>query len=356
MELRTGRSVSAPLGRRLWLWRRGFTSRFDALFDVTEDNYHRLISDYQEGLTHSINEPWKSEMDNKLTAHLLLLPFEERLPTLFGVLDGGEARRYPAYAGGRFPTALGAESVDGFERYDAPSYVRSLLRAQDAVVLKPLLGSGGRGVYVVETDEESDGYRVNGSTYEAADLGALVGGLDAYAVTERVDQSAFMADLFPDSANTIRVVTMWDYEADEPFVAWAHARIGTPASAPLDNISQGGLQAGLDVDTGELLYAADITDKRSPVGVEWYDSHPSTDTPIVGRSVPRWSEIADELARVAEGVPQFPYVGWDVLPTGDGDFKILELNSSPGMINTQVRSRVLDDPRARRFYEHHGVL
>jgi hypothetical protein len=45
-----------------------------------------------------------------------------------------------------------------------------------------------------------------------------------------------------------------------------------------------------------------------------------------------------------------------VLLTGDGEFTVLEINSTPGMINTQVDRRVLDDPRVRRFYEHHGVL
>lgn len=356
MELQTGQSVSIPLRRRLWLWRRGFTSRFDVLFNVTEDNYHRFISDYQEGLTHRINEPWKAEMDNKLTAHLLSLPFQEHLPTLFGILDSGDARRYPAYEGGQFPSVPDTESINDFKQYDASSYIDSLLRAEDALVLKSLLGSGGRGVYVIRTEDKSDDYRVNGSTYDREHFHALITGLEEYLITEHVDQSEFMADLFPDSANTIRIVTMWDYKMDEPFIAWAHARIGTPESAPLDNISQGGLQAGLDVDTGELLYAADITDKQSPVDLEWYDSHPSTDTRIVGRSIPNWTEIADELVHISEGVPQFPYVGWDVLLTGDGEFKILELNSSPGMINTQVYSRVLDKPRVRRFYEHHGVL
>ena len=196
---------------------------------------------------------------------------------------------------------------------------------------------------------------MNGEAYSRAALADLVGDLEEYAVTEFVEQSAFMDELYDGSTNTIRVVTMWDYEADEPFVAWAHARVGTPESAPFDNLSQGGLQAAIDVDTGELMYAADISDKEPPIGIDWYDDHPATGDPIVGRTIPDWGDLTDEVLRMADGVPQCPYVGWDVLPTDDG-FVVIETNASPGMFNTQVHNRFMDDPRVRRFYEHHGVL
>ncbi|MBV0924461.1 hypothetical protein KTS45_09645 [Halomicroarcula limicola] len=356
IELKTGRGVSIPMSRRLWLWRRGFTSRFDGLFDVTEENYDQYLSDYQEFRSYDINEPWKDEMDNKLTAHLLMLPFEEHLPTLFGVLEGGEVRRHPAYEGESETPALDdAETIEHFERYDARTYVDTLLEEEEAVVLKPLLGSGGLGVYVVRADDTSNGYSINGSTYTEERFDSLLDDLEMYMVTEFSEQSAFLDELFPGSANTIRVVTMWDYEADEPFIAWAHLRVGTEESAPLDNLSQGGIQAGIDIDTGEMRYAAKIGDKSPPIGVDWYDEHPTTGARLAGRTVPNWEAVADGITEMAEAYPQFPYVGWDVLLTDDG-FEILELNSSPGMINTQIESKVLDEPRVRRFYEHHDVL
>lgn len=351
-ELKAGSPVSIPLGRRLWLWRRGFTSRADVLFDLTEDNYDRYLSEYQEGLTHRINGEWMAVVDNKLSAHLLLTPFEDHLPALLGSLESGAVRRYPAYE----PDHATAGTIDdqGFEKRDAVRYIDTLLQQRGAVVLKPLLGAGGRGVYIVERD--STGYRVNGDDATETEFEDLIGGLKGYLAFEYVEQSSFMADLYPHSTNTVRIVTMFDDRAGEPFVAATTARIGSPESAPLDNVAQGGLLAGIDPDTGELLSVAAVSGKTPPIEVEWVEDHPATGTRLVGRSVPHWSTITDGILRIADGLPQLPYVAWDVLPTGGGDFEILEINSSPGMINTQLHYRFLEDERVRRFYERHGVL
>jgi hypothetical protein len=363
-ELTAGPSVSIPLDRRLWLWREGFTSRADALLDLTPESRDRFLSEYQEGLTYGINGRWKAAIDNKLSAHALLLPFAEHLPAVFGRLDAGRVQRYPDYELGRVdPSALPGGS-DGAAPIDATDHVDALLDAGVPVVLKPLFGAGGKGVYVVESADRSSAsgsadasgaYRVNGEPYTEAELASLVDGLEEYVIQEYVAQSAFMDELYPDAANTVRFVTMWDYEADEPFVAWSHVRIGSPRSAPLDNISQGGLQAGVDVDTGELLYAADIGDKRPPIGIDWYEDHPATDARIVGRTIPDWDELVDGVCRMAAGLPQCPYLGWDVLPTEEG-FRVVEVNASPGMLNTQIAEQFMTDSRVRRFYEHHGVL
>lgn len=358
-ELEYGPSIDIPLERRLWLWRRGFTSRSDALYDLDETNYRQFVSDLQHERADDIAKPWDTVVTNKLTFYLLFSEFSEHLPDLYGVVDGGEVRRQsPSMPPAPWKTDADADESDGVERHDAPSWVERYLDRREALVLKPVYGHGGRGVFVCRRAESgADGeYLVNGESKTESAFVSLLDGLEEYLAWEFAEQADYADGLYPDAVNTLRVLTMWDYEADEPFVAWAHARIGTPASAPLDNISQGGLQAGLDVDTGELLYAADITDKTSPVGLEWHDSHPATGTRIVGRAVPDWSVVADGLVRMAEGLPQFPYIGWDVLLTGDGEFTVLEVNSSPGMINTQVHSRVLDDPRVRRFYERHGVV
>lgn len=346
-ELRAGSSIPIPLGRRLWLWRRGFTSRADVLFDLTKENYDQYLSEYQEGLTHQINGEWMEVVDNKLTAHLLLTPFADHLPTLFGLLDEETVRRYPAYEPA--PTAGG-----GFEEHDAISYIDRLLSEHGAVVLKPLVGAGGRGVYIVRRNPE--GYLINGRRVSPHSFGGLIRELDRYLVSEYVDQSEFMAELYPDSTNTVRIVTMWDDRTGEPFVATTTARIGSPQSAPLDNVNQGGMLAGIDRETGELLSVAAVSAKRPPVEVEWVEDHPATGTRLVGRSIPDWSTIIDEIIRIAAGLPQVPYIAWDVLPIGGGDFVILEINSSPGMINTQLHYRFLKDPRVRRFYDRHGVL
>lgn len=357
-ELTVGPSVSVPLDRRLWLWREGFTSRADVLLDLSSETRDRFLSEYREGLTYGINGRWKEAVDNKLSAHALLFPFAEHLPAFFGLLDAGRVQRYPSYELERVDPSALPGAAGSPESVDATEHVDALLDEEVPVVLKPLFGAGGKGVYVVapaDAPDARDEYRVNGEAYSRSEFASLVGELEEYVVQEYVEQSAFMEELYPNSANTVRFVTMWDYAADEPFVAWVHVRIGSPRSAPLDNISQGGLQAGVDVETGELLYAADIADKRPPVGVDRYETHPATGARIVGRTIPDWDDLVANVRRMAGELPQCPYLGWDVLPTDDG-FRVVEINASPGMLNTQIEEQFMTDPRVRRFYEHHGVL
>ena len=353
MELLSGSAASTTLRRRLWLWRHGFTSRTESLFDITPENRDEFLSEYQEGLTHGINGEWRRAMNNKLTSRLLLKPFEDRLPEFYGVVADGVARRYPAYesaAGipGRPPTDA------AFEEHDALPFVDSLLDDVDRIVCKPVFGAGGRGVFVVSRDGP-DTYRVNDEAHARDEVADLLADADRLLVVECVEQSAFMADLYPRSTNTVRIVTMWDDEPNRPFVALTFARVGTAASAPLDNLHQGGLLVGLDRDTGELTGAAGISDAVPPFEVERVDAHPSTGERLVGRSVPNWEAIREGVLHAAAGLPQLRYVGWDVLPTADG-FQILEINSAPDMINPQIHCRFLNDPRVRRFYERHDVL
>ena len=355
MELLAGPSAAPSLSRRLWLWRRGFTSRTDMLLDITEENHDEFLSEYQENLTHSINGNWRSAMDNKLTSHLLLQPFDDHLPALYGVAENGVVRRYPKYEPSHTdPPVAGLNADAPFEKRDAVEYFDDLLDRVDVAVLKPVFGAGGRGVSIVSRGDGAAPFEVNGEPYSREALARLVDTLDQSLVTEYVDQSAFMDDLYPRSTNSVRILTMWDYEAEEPFVALAFVRVGSEASAPLDNLHQGGLLVGVDRETGDLVGASAISDMNAP-SVEPIETHPTTGARLVGRTIPDWESISDEVVKMASGVPQLPYIGWDVLPTDDG-FKVLEINSAPDVLSPQIHYRFLHDPRVRRFYERHGVL
>ena len=69
------------------------------------------------------------------------------------------------------------------------------------------------------------------------------------------------------------------------------------------------------------------------------------------------STIRDRVLEVANARPFVPYVGWDVVVTGDdGEFSIIEGNSYPGLKSIQVHGPLLTDDRVERFYENCGVL
>lgn len=358
-ELETG-SVGLPWRRRLWLWRHGFTSRSGALFTPEDGDHREYLSNLQHELADDVTEPWDALLNNKLAFYLLLGAYSEHLPELYGLVDGGELRRpSPGTAASvRTPSHVASsadesEGVDGLvetDRMEALAWIDGYLDGHDALVLKPVYGYGGGGVLVCRRDE-TGGYRVNGDPKTADEFAALLDDLEEYLAWAFAEQAGYAAELFPGSANTVRVVTMWDYQTDEPFVVGAFHRVGTSESAPVDNWSRGGLVAEVS-DEGVLGRGARLDDAEYAAQREV--THPDTGARIEGTRVPGWPTVRDRIVEMAAELPYLPRIGWDVLVTGEGEFVVLEANAHAAMVELQVFRPLLRDPRVRRFYEHHG--
>ena len=367
-------AVSRPLRRRLRLWRRGFLTRSDAVYDLEESTYEDYVSDYQRYVrSKRINGTWSVALSNKLLFHRVMQPFDAHRMAVYGMLRGGTYHpiddRVDGSAGGTAPpreladggstlAAVSEAEPDRTERAEASDATRNAaqrvverLEDEGRLVLKWVRGGGGNNVLLCT--RTADGYLVNGDPYAEAEFRSLVSSLDEYLVCEYVEQGPFGADLFPETPNTLRVITMYDEAAGEPFVAAAIHRIGTSDSAPLDNFTQGGLSAKIDRETGTLSAGA-----QPPVDgdVEWHSRHPDTGTRIEGARVPGWDRIRERLLEIADGCSFVPYVGWDVIVTDEeGSFTVIEANSYPGLKSIQVHGPLLTDDRVRRFYERHGV-
>ncbi|MFC6725999.1 sugar-transfer associated ATP-grasp domain-containing protein, partial [Halobium palmae] len=235
-------------------------------------------------------------------------------------------------------------------RTRASEWVLDLLDRQGVLVLKPTYGYGGDGVFVCRRRSGGD-YSVNGESRPRSDVATLVDDLRDYLVWEFVEQASYAERIFPGSVNTLRVLTLWDYEAGEPFVAGAVHRFGSRRSAPVDNWSLGGLSAEIR-DDGTLSEAARW---GSAAGrVDWHAAHPDTEARIEGESVPNWNAVRDRVLEMAATFPYLPRIGWDIVLTPDGRSVVLEINTHPGVETLQVHRPLLADHRTRRFYEYHG--
>ncbi|WP_435076769.1 sugar-transfer associated ATP-grasp domain-containing protein [Halococcus sp. AFM35] len=344
-EVSTWRSpVSMSLRRRLWLWRHGFLSSADVLYDLEKDNYRRYLSSYQRERAAWLNGERSTAFDNKLFFHWMTEPFDDQRVATYGLLRDGRFHDLHTLRSDEADTGSHGTA-------DAAAWVDERLREDGALVLKPVTGGGGKDVRLCSY---SDGtYRVNGDEHSAEAFRELVAGLDEYLVTERVEQAAYADDLYPDAANTLRVLTIYDEEADEPYLAGVVHRIGTERSAPLDNLVRGGLVADVDRDTGELGEAVRYLGAEQLVR---YANHPDTGTAIAGTTVPGWPAVREQLLEMAATFSHAPYIGWDVIVTDEGEFTVIEGNNCSGVRVFQVHEPLLDDSRVRRFYERHGIV
>jgi hypothetical protein len=220
------------------------------------------------------------------------------------------------------------------------------------VVLKPIIGCEGFGVTFLQYTEA--GFLLNGQAASKAEIESVVERLDHYFITDLVVQHEYAAGLYPRTTNTIRLLTLWDYDLDRPFLAASVQRIGTARSYPVDNFKTGlgGLCACIDPETGILACGV----YRSDAGlIEPLDQHPETGNPIKGVQVPNWKETVADILRFSTRMPYLPLIGWDVVMTQDG-YKIIETNPGSGLFVIQATMPLLADQRVRRFLEIHHCL
>lgn len=330
-ELRGG--IPVPFGQRLWGWRHGFTSESTARYGLTPENVHEYVSDTGRYLrTPRINGPFAEALLNKLVFSRLLASYGAPVP------------RYFCFACGDRLIPMG----DRHDMSDADGVIAACMTGERFVV-KPCGGGGGVGVRVISSEEGR--LTINGRAVDEGEFRAFVGGLSHSLICEFVVQHEYASAIFPHSTNSIRILSMWDYEKNTPFLPFAGQRFGRTTSIPTDNISQGGIPAQVDVATGVMASAS--LAQRGKTNV-WLDEHPDTNARIKGVLVPNWDTVTSGLVEVARRMPYIPYVGWDVVVTADG-FRIIEGNNYPHL-GHQIFEPLLRNPRVRAFYERFGVI
>jgi hypothetical protein len=324
-----------PLAGCLRAWRRGFSSRSWRRYDLGHHEPSDYLPDWAE-LDFGRSFPHFRSLNDKLLfpRALASLGLSHPLPLAFiqrGRLLPFEQPEEPATAG---------------------AWLAAAAARHGGLVLKPVSGMAGRGlVFLTETEAR---LRANGVEVTESTLGELVALLDQYLVSELVRQAAYARDIFPDATNTVRLLTLWDYRENAPFLAATAHRFGTTRSAPVDNFhgGQGGLCAGIDAATGFLTPAVTLDQDGTPRS---HEQHPETGAPIAGVAVASWAETVQVVLHAAAVFPEGPYVGWDLVITDNGPC-FLEANAPASVWVWQVHGGLLRDERTRAFFEGHGLV
>lgn len=166
------------------------------------------------------------------------------------------------------------------------------------VIAKPARGEGGAGIAIYDAENIDDVAQWRASLIDS----------DQTLLEEVLVQHPALSELYPDSVNTVRMITYRDPRNELHAIA-SVLRIGN--GSVIDNFASGGMFTMLD-DDGVALYPG--VDKQSHI----YPTHPVTGTSITGFAVPHYPEIVSMIAEASKRLPTVPYVGWDIAITADG--------------------------------------
>lgn len=234
-----------------------------------------------------------------------------------------------------------------------PEVLRELDERRPAgLVLKPVGGGQGSQLLILNSIDYSTGRAVTRAGGETNLEDALVGldptgltGFSGYIVQEPLAAHEFFDRLAPWTTNTIRIQTVLGSDGTVAVQA-AVVRLGRRGRMG-DNWHQGGLSVGIDSSTGTMGRGV----VRPEYGGVWYTSHPDSNVPFTGVTVPFWDEAVDVCRRAARLYPGLRSLGWDIVITPDGPV-VLEANAWWGIQSLQVHSDgFLADPVFRAQVE-----
>jgi hypothetical protein len=182
---------------------------------------------------------------------------------------------------------------------------------------KPLTGFGGEGAFRITREDIRELLAMNEVVvkriHELFVLPAIL--------QEVIENHPLIAEIYPDTLNTIRIVTVMKDSA--PYILMAKFRMGI-GSCPVDNYSIGGIMVAVDITNGKL---AKTGNQKPPYGF-LHTEHPDTHIAFEGREIPFWDEICGLVVKGHSLLREPHTIGWDIAVTPSGPL-IVELNQYP---------------------------
>lgn len=201
------------------------------------------------------------------------------------------------------------------------------IQQRESFVIKPVQGSGGKGILVVTgRDNEgfikSSGARINNSDIRhhiintLAGLYSLGGRNDRAMIEGLIDFDPSLKHYSHEGVPDVRVIVF------EGVPLMAMMRCATHKSEGKANLHQGAVGVGLDIGTGRCVSAV-----QNGVLVT---QHPDTGAAFSTLRVPQWDRVI-ELAASCTALTGLGYIGADVVLDNKLGPMLLELNARPGL-------------------------
>lgn len=294
--------------RKFYLFKKGFYSDHPIPYDFINHSYSDYISDIETIKLAYLNYPYGRLLRNKLVFSNYFR-YYFKTPECYCIINKGNI-----------------EQVNVQKNVNSFSSLTELL-FEKKLILKPILGTCGIGIILIEKKDEND-FLVNKKMMSSEEVKKLISSLDDYLVTEFIEQGVFSKQFFPETTNTIRLTTFCNPETASSFVPYSLMRFGRPKTIPADNSEIGGIFSMIDLNTGELSDAVEIVEKGK---IKYHERHPDTNVLIKGVIIPQWRSLLEYFIKIGGLIkPYIKVAGWDIVLT-DNSFVVIEGNNGPDL-------------------------
>lgn len=301
-------SSKESIKTKMWCHKRGFLSFRKKQYGLTEENYRDFLSDREYRKLRPLNNDFVVWVYDKVITRYILDRMKKYLPEYYYHLmnRGGGKSVIPLQD---CPNEC-SPNTDG---------ILELLRMKGKIVMKPSEGSHGNGFLKLEYIRGQ--YYVNNDCITAHKLKEKIEDLGTfYNVTEFIELNSMLKEIYDGATYTVRMMVI-NKSGLEPWLANAYLRIATKSTGLTDNISDGGICARIDMETGEIFQPEKIVNHViRPCSV-----HPDSGTEIKGK-IPNWEKVKEGVKEVSNYIAQLEYLGFDIVITEES-FKILEINT-----------------------------
>ncbi|MDH5480309.1 MAG: alpha-L-glutamate ligase-like protein [Nitrosomonas sp.] len=205
--------------------------------------------------------------------------------------------------------------------------LRETLEPHKQFVIKPVTGSGGKGILVITEHDHNFYYKPSGDSLRLSDikrhvsnilsgLHSLGGKPDTVMIESLIQLDPIFSDYSHEGIPDLRIIVLKGY----PIMAML--RLTTHASDGKANLHQGAVGVGIDIGTGSALHAVQF---GNPVS-----RHPDTKKIFSELTIPHWDKLLP-LAAACYEMTGLGYLGVDIVLDRDQGPMIIELNARPGL-------------------------
>lgn len=330
-----------------WAIKRGFYPGRVLLYGLNEENYKNYIPDFNYFMLHPMNNHFLKWLDKTTLKYVLNSNgCESIMPEYYVYVENDGSFTYLMDA----PEDICKDQ----------EFLMNLLKQKQILAMKPNSGTSG-GLGFIKLEYRDGIFIENNKVIDEKRVYEIRDTMRNYIITEYAYQHKELAEVWPDSECTLRVIMVKNpkkdlYEQATWSCAVSYARFGTSINGGASNLSSGGVGVGFDFETGKYNDYCIRYKKFCPDGDWMLKSHPDTNVVWKNAGLPNWEYVRSKINDLCQHVSSLDYMGLDIIITEDG-MKLCEINSHPAMDYEQIMcGPTLSKEKVRAFYYHKGLL